>query len=150
MEYNEKWQHTAKILVHYYASQSARYYSNIVAAVENGGVPNRSSFLKMVNNKYAKRVMSESTKTPKFNNGTHIVPSARCSTQSMQPVDKGRLNYEQFEQFRTHGGFVMGVSELVVSAARGAKRYKVLPIGSTVPFWIEERYVKLFRRNKKK
>ena len=149
-DYNEKWQHTAKILCHYYAHQPARYYSNIVEDVEAGRTPNRRTFLKMVNNKYAKKVMSESEKAPKFNSGTHIVPNAACAPRSILPVDGGQFYFDQFEQFRKHGGFIMDTSEFIVSAARGAKRYKVLSIGSTVPFWIEERYVKLFRRPKAK
>lgn len=146
LEYEKTWQDTAKILSHYYRAQTARYYSNIVEDIEGGRVPNRCAFLKMVNNKYAKKVMCESAKPARFDAGTHIAPNSRCGSSCMQPVDNSRFNYEQFRQFEKHGGFIMDSSKFIVSAARGAKRYKVLAVGSTVPFWIEERYVKLFPR----
>ena len=34
----------------------------------------------------------------------------------------------------------------VISAAKGSKRYLVLPVGDEVPLLIEERHIKLYKR----
>ena len=48
--------------------------------------------------------------------------------------------------FLTKGGLVIRVLDVIRSAAKGAKIYKILPIGSTIPVIIEERFIKLKRK----
>ena len=45
----------------------------------------------------------------------------------------------------SRGAFIIESTELIVSAAAGAKTYKILPIGATMPFIVEERYIKIKR-----
>ena len=42
---------------------------------------------------------------------------------------------------------VLSTNETVVSAAKGAKRYKVLPIGSSKPIYAEERWLKKVKKS---
>ncbi len=43
-------------------------------------------------------------------------------------------------------GCVPVIESEIRSAAQGAKRYKLLPVGETTPVIIEERYLKIGRR----
>ncbi len=49
------------------------------------------------------------------------------------------------ENFKKRGGFVLEICDEIHSAAKGAKRYKLLPVGETNPVIVEERYLKRSR-----
>jgi hypothetical protein len=53
------------------------------------------------------------------------------------------------ESFKRRGGIILGVDNKIKSAARGAKRYLVLPFGSAETYWCEERYLKIKPKVKK-
>ena len=40
------------------------------------------------------------------------------------------------------GGLIISVDNEIHSAAKGAKRYKILAIGHALPFYVEERFLK--------
>ena len=46
------------------------------------------------------------------------------------------------ERFIKDGAFIVGVENYIFSAARGAKRYKLLAPGSRHLFIVEERFLK--------
>ena len=46
------------------------------------------------------------------------------------------------QTFKKRGGFVLRVEEDILNAVKGAKRYKLLPVGETTPVIVEERYLK--------
>jgi hypothetical protein len=46
------------------------------------------------------------------------------------------------ERFIKDGAFIVGVEKYVISAARGAKRYRLLSPGSRHVFLVEERFLK--------
>ena len=48
-----------------------------------------------------------------------------------------------------HGGIVISTTEPIVSAAKGAKRYKILPFGKAEAVLCEERDLKVLRMPKK-
>mgnify|MGYP003672595766 FL=1 len=50
--------------------------------------------------------------------------------------------------FKKRGGFVVAVLPDIRSAAKGAKRYKLLPIGETTPIIVEERFLKAAKKKK--
>tara|TARA_R100000805_G_C3536417_1_gene53144 strand:- start:370 stop:549 length:180 start_codon:yes stop_codon:yes gene_type:complete len=50
-----------------------------------------------------------------------------------------------FKSFNDKGGFVLALHDTIYSAANGAKTYKILPIGATIPFIVEERFIKTKR-----
>lgn len=131
---------TAKLLANYY--QTTPYYRDVVRDILDGKVPDRRSFLNMLNNQYARKVIEESQRPAKHNIGDYIVGNANCESKHLEAVDSARLSRHVYRDFRMRGGFIVGISSLIKSAAKGAKRYKVLPIGSTVSFWVEERHVK--------
>jgi hypothetical protein len=100
----------------------------------------------MCSNKYAKKVLAESKKPHRFACGAYVEANAKCARSHLRSSAMEALSYGCYSNFKKRGGIVVEVSTLIHSAAKGAKRYKILPIGSVEVFWVEERYVKLFRR----
>ena len=139
-EYKNSWSQKAEILAHYYSSTP--YYSAVVSDILAGLTPKRHQFLNMVNNKYATKVLTEATKPPKFIIGDYVVGNAACGREHLIADDTKRLSDQVHADFRLRGGFVIEISNLVKSAAKGAKRYRILPVGSTIAFWVEERRLK--------
>ncbi len=44
--------------------------------------------------------------------------------------------------FKARGGIIITTDDKIHSAAKGAKRYLVLPFGSAETYWVEERFLK--------
>jgi hypothetical protein len=42
----------------------------------------------------------------------------------------------------SHGGFIVGIEEYILSAAKGSKRYRILPPGKPHYIIVEERFLK--------
>ena len=139
-EYKATWAQTADILAYYY--ERTPYFRELVKDIQNEITPSRYSFMKMVGNPYAQKIIAESKKQPRFKVGDYMLGNASCQTQHLVPVDSGRLGTRVYKDFRTRGGFVVAITNYIVSAAKGSKRYKILPVGSTVTFWVEERHIK--------
>ena len=146
-EYRNSWYANAEILAFYY--NTTPYYGRVVNDILSGRVPQKNHFFKMLDNKYAIKVLTEAKKPSKFVIGDYIVANAACSRQDLSAADSGRLSTQVFNDFKRRGGFVIEISSLIVSAAKGAKRYKILPIGSTISFWVEERRLKKAPKPKK-
>ena len=114
-----------------------------------GRTPERSRFLRMHDNKYSKRVLREFEREPRYEGGAYLVPRASFSAyKSVEFV--GDLVWATqnriLQNFQKRGGFVIAIMDDIRSAAKGAKRYKLLPIGETMPIIVEERYVKLGKK----
>jgi hypothetical protein len=145
-EYFEKHHETANILAQYYAR--TQYYRNFVnqnndlnKAIDNieereNYIPSKRFFNKLINNKFAKKVLAAHYSEPKYSAGSMV--SARSGAAWM--VHKALKK----------GGIVIDSKQPVISAANGAKRYQVLPIGSTNMIITEERYLKKFKKAKAK
>lgn len=114
----------------YYKKQRADYQ----AAYEAGKkiIPSYEDYSKIVDNKYAARVLEAHFGKPKYAVGSLVV---------------GRRG-----SYRYHADIVMLVLRTdmpVVSAAKGAKRYELLPVGSSKTILLEEREIKAFRKPSK-
>ncbi len=152
-DYNEKWLQPAQILANYYSKQGAGYYGAVCASILNNQVPDRTRFLRMANNKYAKKVLVEAAKTPRFNTDSIVIPNSKFSIRNtscgMVGADGTTPRYVSVlerQNFVEKGGIIIEIDKYILSAAAGAKRYKILPFGSTKMYWVEERFLK----NKKK
>jgi hypothetical protein len=146
--YEQEYKADARILAAYHARQP--YYKPMSADILAGLVPERAKFLRMHDNKYSKKVLSQHKAINKYCAGEYIMP--RASFNSYKHCDTGvdmiwANQQNLIENFKKRGGFILEVCEEIYSAAKGAKRYKLLPIGSTIPIIIEERYLKMGRRN---
>jgi len=119
----------ATTLTAYY--RSTGYYSMTVNLIESGSTPTQKQYQKMVENKYAEKVWAAHCAEPKFKVGTMVaLRSARG--------------------FNSKPCVVITTTEPIISACKGAKRYKLLPIGAATCLLMEERYLKAVREKKKK
>lgn len=154
-EYNTKFKSLGYKISSYYQAQGGGYYGNVATPVLAGKVPERRAFLKMINNKYAKKVIAEIERKPRFSTDDHIIPNSKfltgySATNRMICTRSGQLPYKEIrESFKARGGIILGVDEKIVSAAKGSKRYLVLPFGATEVYLVEERYLKIKPKVKK-
>ena len=138
--HSEEYTETVKVLTRYYASTG--YFSRQLRKVAAGNFLSRHEYNRMCQNKYAQKVMDAHNSDPKFPAGTLVDFRAQHSETS--DVD-GKVCYKRAPL----GLLVLSTSEPIISAAVGAKRYKVAPVGdSGTPFYVEERYLK--KRKKRK
>ena len=119
----------------------ARYYrptgyfrSLCEKIIENPAfVPSVGEFNKMTKNKYAQKVLREHHAPAKYPVGSYVEPRSGASA-TLRRALAGKP------------GVVIEVNaEPIVSAAKGSKRYRILPIGSAQTFVCEERKLKLSR-----
>ena len=61
----------------------------------------------------------------------------------------GHVSGNEKRNFKARGGIIIDVDDKIHSAAKGAKRYLVLPFGSTETYWVEERFLKKKAKVKK-
>ena len=141
--YEDGYKTEARVLAEYHAHQP--YYRPMAADILANKVPERSKFLRMYDNKYSKKVLSQHSATPKYDVGQYL--SARANFNSYNnvefPADMvwARQN-KVVQSFKKRGGFVLNVEFGIRSHAKGAKRYKLLPVGETIPIIVEERFLK--------
>lgn len=141
--YEAEYKKEAIVLARYHSRQP--YYKPMAADIIANRVPERSKFLRMYDNKYSKKVLSQHATEPKYEVGDYLLPRASFSSYNSieLPLDLTWTDQNRIVQkFSKLGGFVLEVCEEIYSAAKGAKRYKLLPIGETIPFIVEERHLK--------
>jgi hypothetical protein len=155
-EYNALHKRQARQIAIYYSHQSAGYFGDVVRDVLEDKVPVRGKFLKMRNNKYAKKVLAELERKPRFSTEDHIIPNSKFltgysfSSSMMQSRDgNGYVKAEEVHNFKARGGIIIDIDDKICSAAKGSKRYLVLPFGSANTYWCEERYLKIKPKVKK-
>ena len=141
--YMEKYRADAVVLANYHAKHA--YFNEEAKIILDDRIPVRKKYMRMHNNKYSQKVLAESQREPRLSLGTHVKP--RSSFNKYKNVDMGFLgDYESerhaVERFMKDGAFIVGVEKYVFSAARGAKRYKLLAPGSRHLFIVEERFLK--------
>mgnify|MGYP001224789980 CR=1 FL=1 len=149
-DYFEKYQNDAKVLAKYHTRQP--YYRPMAKDILAGEVPQMQKFLRMYNNKYSKKVLEAHRAEAKYSSSDHVSPRSNFSPYKHVELEADNLPYESrresVEKFKKHGGFILQVCNEVYSHAKGAKRYKILPIGATIPLIIEERHIKQARNIK--
>ena len=155
-EYEMHHKKKAKQIATYYSVQSGGYFRDLVKTILADEVPPRGKYLKMRNNKYAKKVLAEIERTPRFSTEDHIIPNSKFQevysfNAAMMSCrnDNGYVSGSEKRNFRTRGGIIIDVDDKIHSAAKGAKRYLVLPFGSAETYWVEERFLKKKAKVKK-
>jgi hypothetical protein len=155
-EYNMHHKKAAIQIATYYKSQAGGYFGDVVKDILNNKIPPRDKFLKMRNNKYAKKVLVEIERKPRFGPEDHIIPNSKFLTgysfkySMMQSTDDNvRAASDESINFKRRGGIIIGVDDKICSAVKGSKRYIVLPFGSMKTYYVEERYLKIKPKVKK-
>ena len=149
-DYLKDYKPEAQILAAYHRHQA--YYRPMAADILSDNIPEQSKFLRMYNNKYSKKVLSEYKKTPRFKIGDYLC--VRAGFNAFKNVEM--LNQSDWasqrkviDRFVRSGGFIIGIEDEIRSAAKGAKRYRILPVGEAQPLIVEERFLKPAKRGKK-
>jgi hypothetical protein len=114
------------------------YFTNLVdrALTADGQptafIPTEKQYRKITENKYAQKVLTAHYDAPKYAAGSMVQlrPSAGYLNRS-KAGDKPCV--------------VISTREPIVSACKGAKMYRILPIGSSIMITIEERHIKKAR-----
>jgi hypothetical protein len=148
-EYDAKYKVHARVLAEYHQIQP--YYREMAKDILNDHTPERKKFLRMFNNKYSKKVIAEYEKQPKYSKGDYVSP--RASFVGFKNAEaESSIAYpavrKSIERFTSVGGFIIEIKDAIFSHAKGAKRYRILPIGETIPLIVEERFIKLNRHKK--
>tara|TARA_R110000824_G_scaffold31156_3_gene101734 strand:- start:51 stop:986 length:936 start_codon:yes stop_codon:yes gene_type:complete len=168
-EFKAKHQQRFKAACEYYSQVG--YFKHIVErSADPEYVPSEGEFEKVTDNKYAQKVLTEYFKDPKYPAGGMI--SFRSNPQIIKEMQRqpwsqrkatGNPNWSapsqhslqqhvvatRFVNSRLYGKIADGMAIILndnamvpISACKGARVYSVLPIGSTQPVLIEERYLK--------
>ncbi len=149
-DYLQKYHSDAKILAKYHSRQP--YYRPMAKDILAGEVPQMQKFLRMYNNKYSKKVLEAHKAEARYSSSDHVSPRSNFSPYKHVELEADNLSYESrresVEKFKKNGGFVLQVCGEIYSHAKGSKRYKILPIGATIPLIIEERHLKRSRKSK--
>jgi len=155
-EYNMHHKKKAIQIATYYKAQTGGYFGALVASILADQVPPRGKYLKMRNNKYAKKVLAEIERKPRFSTEDHIEPNSKFQTgySFKHPMMSGRngdtyVTGDEKSNFKARGGIIIDIDDKIHSAAKGAKRYLVLPFGSANTYWVEERFLKKKSKVKK-
>mgnify|MGYP001192206444 CR=1 FL=1 len=136
-EYLDNHQKDAKILAAYY--KHVGYFTKLANSIlEETYIPNQKDYEKMSKNKYARKVLDETYAIPRFPIGAMVqVRASVLNTETNHNI----------KHLKNRVCFVLENNLPIISAVIGGKRYKILPMGETNTFSIEERY--LMKPNKR-
>ena len=126
--YDENKFQTAVICAHYYSH--TKYFTDVSKKIlkDNSYILSEKTYKSMCENKYAKKVLRETHAKPKYLTGTLV---------------KFRKAHEESIGICT---VIDTDTAYVTSAAKGAKKYLVLPFGYSKPVEVEERHIKKYRK----
>ena len=127
-----------RVMMEYYVKTG--YYNNLTTAYKNDPslVPAMENYQRITDNKYAAKVLAAWFKEPSYPPGSMVALRSGAS-------------YGLRRAFQRSMGIVVSVNDSApVSAARGSKIYRVLPVGSAQTIICEERHLKSVRSRKKK
>ena len=137
-EYLENFIDDTKIVAKYYCGTG--YYSKIANNICNteGYIPTIKDYKRIVNNKYAQKVLENTKLTPRFTQGQKV--------QMRSTIGTTNSDWE-LRPFQSRICFVISVDHKIPSAVNGGKKYSVLPMGASEAIECEERH--LMKPNKK-
>jgi len=127
-----------KTAVAYYATSPERYYRQIIDwfAQNKEKIPPKNYYKKIVENKYAQRVLDSLRGEPKYPAGSAVM---------LRKTARTGLSYHTYHDHQTIPLFVIEPTERAVSAAAGCRIYTVLSSTSAQMFEVEERWIKKYR-----
>ncbi len=135
-----------KIAASYYL-QNPPYFKDMAlkALGDDSFVPSEKAYKKMVENKFASRVIESAQAEPKFNAGSHVMLRSTAHS-SVTFYRSGSDNRGTTSRKGKLGMVIKADAKPVSSPARGSKVYSVLFFGETQPAFVEERWLKKGKR----
>jgi len=136
--WNEEKAWAWKIACNYYDNSQPRYYGNVVdwAKANPDKIPSCRDYKKVVENKYAQRIISALKDEPKYSAG---------STVMLRSNARQSLPYGEWHNFKNVPLFVIKPTSRAVSAAAGCRIYLLLSSTSSKTVEVEERYIKKWK-----
>jgi len=130
-----------KIAVDYYNSSNVRYHSAILdwVAENPDTVPPRNFYQKLVQNKYAQKIIKAVTTAPRYLAGASVMLRANS---------RNGVSYSIWNKLRDTLLFVIEPTNRAVNPAAGCRIYSLLPSTSHEMVEIEERYLKKWKQPK--
>ena len=133
----------AIVVANYYLSTG--YFRDTAKSIteDESFIPTFSQYNKMVKNKYAQKVLASHNSPAKYPAGSLVTFRANAPS-GVRYIDGAYLK-------RTVTLMVIETDAApITSAARGAKVYKLLPVGKATTLQVEERHIMKARKLKKK
>ena len=131
--YDADKRNRARIAAEYYKANPP-YYGDLAHRIlsDDEFVPSEKQYKALVENKYASKVIAAALAEPKYPVNTLVEGLATC----------GR-------NMRGKKAFVLKVDAApITNAAKGVKKYLVLPVGEATPIVVEEREIKVVKKVK--
>jgi len=137
-EYHAEHLSDSKIVAEYYSRTG--YFSTLSGQIltDETFVPSQKQYTKMMKNKYAHRVLEAYKSNPLFAKSAMVQLRSTVGNTTMD---------RQLRPLRSRLCFVLANDLPIKNATAGAKRYKVLPMGSSDPVELDEKH--LMKPNKK-
>jgi retron-type reverse transcriptase len=128
----------AKIVARYYVE--AGYYVTSARKIlsDESYIPTEKQYKRMVENKYAQKILTATNSIPKFS-----VDQVVQVRSKITPA----WEFRKLRGYENRLAFVIANDLPIVNAVKGAKRYRILPMGSTELIEIDERF--LMKPNKR-
>jgi len=144
-QWNDEKKVISKIMAHYYHAMG-EYFYNIADKIlhSKGFIPSEKQYNKMCKNDYAQKVITSTFEDPKYQVGSMVSIRSNCG------ADAYTRRFQLREMKNTPVLIVSVGDKPVLSAAKGGKVYKVLPMGKAKTYYIEERHLKTFKEPKKR
>ena len=116
-----------------YYEANPPYFQDVISQIEDDSdyIPNRKLYHSMCENKYAKRVLATANTAPIYAIGSLV----KVRDTSNIPSNLSGL--------RNKCAIVVEHFKTIVSAAKGARRVSILPLGQTELILAEERWLKV-------
>ncbi len=129
-EYRTTYREGALVLAGFYRRGNLPYWKDMVASIldNESYVPRKTSFMKLWNNRYAKRVIEQSSVEPSF--------AVRDGVQ----LRKNQTTRTKYWKYIGKKAFILS-DEGIIEAVKGGRGYTVLFAGDPRPIVIEERYL---------
>jgi hypothetical protein len=130
-----------KIAVNYYRASPERYFSQIIdwAKSNPSKIPPQHYYKKIVENKYAQKIIKGLTTEPKYPAGSVVM---------LRSDARRALSYYTYQDHKGKMLFVVAPTNKAISAAKGCRIYSLLSSESAVTFDVEERFIKKYRKPK--
>ena len=127
------------VAAHYY--KTTGYFRPTADAIigDESFIPTYSQYNKMVKNKYAQKVLSAHNDKPKYEQGQLV------AFRSATPTAQRRCG-DGYLKLNVPMMVIAANAAPVTSAARGAKKYKLLPVGKAETLIVEERHIMKARK----
>ena len=131
-EYLKSYKKEAKIVAHYYVE--AGYYVTSARKVlrDDSYIPTEKQYKRMVENKYAQKILTATYATPKFDIDQIVQIRSKVSSA---------YEWRNLKGYENRLAFVIANDLPIVNAVKGAKRYRILPMGSVELLEIDERFL---------